>query len=276
MGRQSEARPFLVLTGASRLDQTTLQYGFGRHSAQTGDLYLSFSAHGASATAEREACRVFDRLVDERNAAAGRTIVFRGAFRRFTSEIFYDVYLNSRAGIDEDNLAPFCHELGAAAGARVNALAALNFATESIRAPLRQAGLIRNADFAMFRPVLAALQCAYAGSLDACLSLDVSAGSQQHPELVHELYLERTPLEMVLLNRLLANSVNSRAARGTLYRDSPAFLGPVDPGEMTWALGALEASGWIERPAHDDLYGGFAAARGPKLRKLSSKDALAL
>ncbi len=264
--------PVLRLLNVGRFGPVTDHYRFGVDTTKPGDLNLLFEPHG---------CRVWDvheftdGITDEinrLNMSCGRKPGQKWLSSRGSSMDF-GFYIAAEAGIDESNIAPFLHGVFARHGVRANTFAALGF---TIAPAIIDIGVRNPTSFNESRNSVAKIQVELARHIDRYLDLDVAAGTQRQPYLVYEMYVERSPLEMLILTHILRIA---RPLRGHAvpvhFLPRPAY-GQVAPTELEAACLGLQSGGWLENVSYDTTTNVFIAARGPKLRRLSRKDVLVI
>jgi len=275
----NQTRPILRLLATRRFSDES---GGWRY-AEAGDLYCHSLASGGRAALETLLLRL-EHEVEAIWAAADRPIgkpfftVSTASSLRIGGGQEWRFCLPAERGLDESNLPEFFHELAASAGARAHTLAALDFEATDAHFRFRLDSVGVTYDYTHTHRILdglSALQSFWAARIDRYLALDVAAGTTRHPELVRELNTGLGALPFALARHLLleASSVRGKVLALNSYTGKPAFR-RVLPAEMIPASVALEAGGWIEATDYDPNTQILSAARGPKLRQLSSKDAL--
>jgi hypothetical protein len=287
----TKSPPILILSRATR--QAKPMYWLA--GSQTGDLELEFDVPALKWDTQKLLADLIVIVMDLW-ATSGRSLrpaspYYSGGHHPISvshgmSAWHWRVPLPAQAGINEDNLASFVHDLAARLVTRANTLCALDFAVagtlEATRlgvttpGPHNPFGTMPTTTVAQTLAAIATMQTAWATEIDRYLALDAAAGTQRHSDLVRALHIERSPLEYGLARRILLSAPTTKGKTIGLRDHSLPCFGSVLAVDMKAAGSALMSDGWIENFGWDNSRPSWIAGRGEKLRKLCARDLLAL
>jgi hypothetical protein len=273
----ADPRPLLILRKVQQIEHAFPELALP---GEVGDLTLRFEVRGGDAAHLRAAYGATDAQIRALYRPAHQAFVtpMRRDYRSSTRS--WTALIPSSHQLADRDIAPFCHQLSAGAGARMRSFRALDFLTDH--------ALVGNSAYTPLRwgppdqalANIARRQGVWAQDLDAYLALDVAAGGQDQARLVRELNIETTPLEFALLRVILTAGYNNYPTHPeqTVFSQhlSPLNFDALPYPQMIAAGARLEASSWLERFSYDKARSSFVANRGSKARKLSSVDPLEL